>query len=931
MDQWNILGSRWWKFDFHTHTPKSDDYGRGNGSLKGISPETWLQNAMESGLDCVVISDHNSGDWIDELKSANSTLHDSDKKPEWYRDLTIFPGVEITIADSSRRVHLLAVFDPACDRNKVSGVLGACGITSRFGDDKSIATTTSFGDTIKIIIQEGGLPIPAHIDGKKGLLEGISTLSPETKNSIDAVSAAEFCNLNAYDKADASLRKKVDKLAKLAGSDAHTPDEIGRYFSWVKMSSPTLEGLRLALQDYEFCVYNGSESPEQLPGTYLMSLMIRNMKYCGRVSGKPFHISFHPHFNALIGGRGTGKSTIIESIRIASRQDRNLAVESPRIKDELDKFMKTSHKEGVMLNDTEIILEIHRRGKKYRLFWRFTGQGNVLEEEISGLWKTVDPGDIVERFPLSIFSQKQINELASNSRGLLEIIDRSQRVNRSEWDAKWEQEKSRFLQLSERKRELSRQLAGEKNLRIRLKDVEHDLKQYEVHGHGEILKKYQKYSQQKNSLPDDHIFNYLSSGIRDLASAAEFSDFPTHLFDENDEATEEIRLIHEQASKALQSISTALGNLAEDVDVLKAKRAENMSSSRWYHAGQDSISAYESLVREYEEKNSRISLSLYGEWVQQRNQLQQQLNRLDSVREDDTSTGIQIEESLTRLQSLRGELLERRRNFLNEVIGSNPYVRMELIQYGDLSSLEEEYRDLLYLESGKFESSVFDRDNQQGLLWPLKNWEDLGKPDTSLPQLISEIKITTLNIANRVSTANHGAFANRLEKVLETQPAVFDQLKAWWPEDLLRVRYSKDTSSGKFEDLEKGSAGQKAAAILAFLLSYGDEPLIIDQPEDDLDNALIYDLIVSQIKENKKRRQLVIVTHNPNIVVNGDSELVHVLKYDRGQVQIDLQGGLEETGVRESICNIMEGGQEAFDKRYARIRTERYNDVRNNS
>ena len=125
--------------------------------------------------------------------------------------------------------------------------------------------------------------------------------------------------------------------------------------------------------------------------------------------------------------------------------------------------------------------------------------------------------------------------------------------------------------------------------------------------------------------------------------------------------------------------------------------------------------------------------------------------------------------------------------------------------------------------------------------------------------------------------------------------------------------------SGKFDDLEKGSAGQKAAAILAFLLSYGQEPLIIDQPEDDLDNALIYNLIVNQIHENKNRRQLIIVTHNPNIVVNGDAELVHVLKFHNGQVQPCQEGGLQEEKIRESICVIMEGGQEAFDKRYKRI------------
>ena len=85
---------------------------------------------------------------------------------------------------------------------------------------------------------------------------------------------------------------------------------------------------------------------------------------------------------------------------------------------------------------------------------------------------------------------------------------------------------------------------------------------------------------------------------------------------------------------------------------------------------------------------------------------------------------------------------------------------------------------------------------------------------------------------------------------------------------------------------------------------------------------MIYDLIVQTIHENKNRRQLIIVTHNANIVVNGDSELVHVLKYDGGQVQIDQQGGLEESSIRESICTIMEGGRQAFVKRYNRIALE---------
>jgi len=372
----------------------------------------------------------------------------------------------------------------------------------------------------------------------------------------------------------------------------------------------------------------------------------------------------------------------------------------------------------------------------------------------------------------------------------------------------------------------------------------------------------------------------------------------------------------------LEKIGSSLDDLAKEVDQLRDKRKKQIESSEWDASVKSSISAYENLLKEYEEKESQFSISLFRKWVQQRNELQQQLQKLESVRREAEITEKQITELHEKLFRLRKKLFKKRRDFLNKVIGSNAFVRMELLPFGDVSTLEYEYRSLLNLDDGKFISSICDENSEQGILWKLFKWEESGTPDSDLPDLISAIKSETFNIAKGKDSGNHGKFDNRLKKLLETQAAIFDQLDTWWPEDMLRVRYSKDPGSGKFYDLEKGSAGQKASAILAFLLSHGSEPLIMDQPEDDLDNALIYDLIVKQIHENKDRRQLIIVTHNPNIVVNGDAELVNVLKFERGQVQLNHQGGLEDANIREAVCTIMEGGREAFDKRYQRIRSE---------
>ncbi len=155
---------------------------------------------MQAGLDCVVLSDHNSGDWIDRLKAKNKELQEQENKPDWFIELTIFPGVEITVGGGNKcRVHLLAIFDPSCNGNTITSVLGACGIHSGFCDDQQTATTTSFLDTVQNIKKADGISIAAHIDGARGLMENADSLPEELKKSLQSIVAAEFCDPEKFD------------------------------------------------------------------------------------------------------------------------------------------------------------------------------------------------------------------------------------------------------------------------------------------------------------------------------------------------------------------------------------------------------------------------------------------------------------------------------------------------------------------------------------------------------------------------------------------------------------------------------------------------------------------------------------------------------------------------------------------------------------
>jgi len=121
------------------------------------------------------------------------------------------------------------------------------------------------------------------------------------------------------------------------------------------------------------------------------------------------------------------------------------------------------------------------------------------------------------------------------------------------------------------------------------------------------------------------------------------------------------------------------------------------------------------------------------------------------------------------------------------------------------------------------------------------------------------------------------------------------------------------------EDIASASPGQKGASMLQFLLSYGSDPLLIDQPEDDLDCLMLSQSVIPAIVANKKRRQLIIVSHSAPIVVNGDAEHVICMTYDRSGLQPGLSAGLQHKEMKDFICRQMEGGEKAFRSRFERI------------
>ena len=328
---WPYPGARWWKFDLHTHTPASRDtyWHRRQGSVDGLTAMQWLQRFMDAGIDCVAITDHNSGAWVDGLKAAYEAMQNTGGTT--FRELYLFPGVEISVNSG---FHLLAIFGPDGTTSDVDTLLGAIDYRSAKGDSNGV-THKSAIEVVEAVLNAGAVPIPAHVEADKGLLRVVDDES--RRPVIDANTIRQLLanpNISAMEVVDRTVSKAglYDHAAvdwcEVIGSDCHSfrgDRAPGSRYTWVKMETPSLEGLRLALMDgARFSIRRSDEpQPVTLPEHFVEAIEIDNARFMGR--GQAARIEFSPRLNALVGGRGTGKSTVVHALRIAARREGDLA------------------------------------------------------------------------------------------------------------------------------------------------------------------------------------------------------------------------------------------------------------------------------------------------------------------------------------------------------------------------------------------------------------------------------------------------------------------------------------------------------------------------------------------------------------------------------------------------------------------------------
>lgn len=917
---WEWASARWWKIDFHTHTPASDDYGKGpdQAQLKITTPKDWLLNFMRMEIDCVAVTDHNTGAWIDLLKIANQELK-QENHPD-YRLLHIFPGVELTVNSG---IHVLALF--SCEEGGacIDSLLGAVRFRGTKGTSDG-CTEVSLIQVLEEVHRLGGLSIPAHVDDSNGLFKVMKDQGGPTQKQVyedKKIIAMELLN-SSYIKPSIYVDNKIS-WSEVLGSDSHHPHGTagqsypGSRFTWVKMSKPSLEGLKLALIDGALSLKRSDSfmgNPNNHGSLAIEQISINDAKYLGR--GSSFICCFNPWFNVIIGPRGTGKSTVLEFLRIVLQRKDELP---DSLNTEFKKYSQISNSrqdEGLLTGNAALSIVYRKDGTRFRLRWGAQGEQSEIEEESGPDTWTLSQGRVTQRFPIRIFSQKQIFEMAKNPEALLKIVDDAPGVNYSEWKQKWNELNAKYLALRAQARQILASLKEEQTLLGLRDDLRRKLEIFEKSGHSEILKAYQLCQNQGKAITDWELtWKDKADKVKAIASDLVISGISQPIFSdacaENEEFLAEVMLIQ----NSFQGIQEDITNIVVKVEQVREKWAETKDNLGIIKKIEEAKTRYSNLLIQLTQAGAGTP-DEYGAVVDQVQQVEEKITGFVKQREVLGQLEKEASDCFELIQEHRKKITNLRDSFLSTTLDGNQYVQIQVVPFGNQSSIQDEFRALIDRSNGGFERDIGSVDGEEGLLSELYPDGQANGIDQRIEVL--KTKIFSIHQGND-ALAKDRRFAAHIQGL---SPERLDRLMCWFPEDLLSVLFRSKDDLG-LKPVKQGSPGQKTAALLAFLLSYGEEPLILDQPEDDLDNYLISDLIVTQIRENKQRRQVVVVTHNANIVVNGDAENVLALDVRSGRTSIVAQGGLQEVAIRDEICRVVEGGKEAFDQRYKRINAGR--------
>lgn len=983
-------GARWLRCDLHSHTPFDpakkfgEDVKGAIDALKKEEPRRLAEIAERyieacraaaggEGLDIVALTDHNSVEGYELLKPQLDSL--ANQAESLGKQMpTVLPGVEFSVG-GERPLHFLAVFSAETDPTEITKlILYVFGTREPF--DKKSGTPRATGtDVGKFLERFHGycrpdtgerdlrfVLLPAHIEAKGGAgreTRGAATavesgileearghlrqwvISRRDWNGFESNRPFEdlpqvlqelLCrwaaaklgeDWGALSPAQRTRYQERRHWALVECSDPHSYEDVGTRYSWMKMEVPDVEGIRLALLDPESRLRRMSEGPPAQAYSRIESLRVRNTDFFEALT-----VEFSPCLTTIIGGRGSGKSTVIEYLRYALDRERPQHFAGPageQTRDAVSALLGTKSRrdhgqsEGTLLPDHELHVTLAVAGRAYRAVR--TGAGIKILYDQDGAETEATELDLRALISPRVLSQRQISRIAADPAAqrteLDALIDESSlnQVRSAE-----EAAVDRLLELQSERTGVEKQLDSLPTQKTQLEKVRAQLAVLERPQTAEALRQVQAYEAEKEWL--DTAVEAVERTATRLDDEAQSIDDDVGQLSEVPGQAEKGRWLSAigsrltdtfaGASKKLRRLATQIRALGSE---LEAGRAEE-----WEPRYEVAKKEYDKLSAELDRHG--VEVSQHDKLLTRRASLDRQVKKLQALPKQLSRVEAEIKAQRADLAGIRERRAGLRRHQAKRLEDLDADIRLEIWAFRDRADFEGR-RDQWFGGAG-----LQDRD------WKVLA-DHIFAPNGSIPDRIADV-VAALRAAIKVAQSGQavGVTRSKLAAVLGSSKAAqltghffralergdrfrLDDVERFLPEDLVEAKVR--AAGQEFKPISTGSVGERSTAILSLMLSGGDQPLIIDQPEDDLDNRYVYDVVVDLLRRRKFSRQIIVATHNANIPVNGDAELIVSLGVENRCGICLAAGSIDRAEIKDLVTVIMEGSAEAF-----RLRRERY-------
>ena len=899
-DNWrrDVPGARWFKADLHIHTIDDAPGGRAKvpAGIEGpiSDPEqlvayahAFLQGAIDKGVQVLGLTPHgprmgDNGDLSATWQIVEEWNDSCDDEGVPFRDriFAVFPGFEPSLNHGRDGLHLLFLFDPEIGKDRylqlfdlvMNGVPPWSGQTlqmTRKRPNEVFELVRSYWEensgtaANQELISWGCLVLAPHIDSDKGLFQ---TQKAQVLADFDEsqISGLELGDNRLEEDALRDrewLRQSMleHRHAFFHSSDAYAVEEIGSRHVWLKMASPTIESLRQSfvasgsrlrighVRDEGGDLRELAQPPDATrhERPWLRSVAVDGKaSFFGQPKGSdaPTRFEFSPDLTCVIGASMTGKSTLLDGLRVHVGAD---LPEDKRAREDVTQ----------------------RAGERF-----FAGSASV-ELDCPGS----DPlTEGHEQWPAVFYTQGELQRLAQEPGAVEEILTRLDASESSGIEERAAQfaESDRELGRTARKlNDLEEGLAEAQQALGHSKDAVERLEDFASAGVGDLNRASgaaAAWSSHAAAIED------VTAKAEDLVSSVESLESPP--VDEDARAlNEQLEGQWERAIGYAKTLAAELSVARGTVEAISARHGQNRDELRQKvdrALADQGIDA--SSISELQALNSRAAL---------RDSYQA---NLDSAQAEFDHLHALFERSLEKRQ----RLVQEQREAFDRVSQSierqfEGRIAARRIDSGRSKTLEEFLTDL----------------TQRGITRWWREREDSQRP--------SPAELLSLLESDRLAEVGMSEAVQQTFQVQMT-PSKRRELAALRCPDRYLLEFRPD-GGDDYRPLDELSGGQRVNILLSLLLEAADErPLVIDQPEDELDNRFLFETLLPTLGRLKGRRQVILATHNANIVVNGDADQVIQLEAGADRGFVAVSGAIEDASVRDAIVRTVDGGDEAF-------------------